>query len=214
MTECFDVDVLLDKNKQDLYLTKRTYVPEIEYTNYSPFLQEYALLDNVTLHAGVRHEIARLKVDDYRTQSADANGVHDGVAVKGGTPKFNQALYNVGIVYSPLESLSLFANYSEEFGMPDVGRALRDIDTESVDLSRVNNVKSVVTKNIETGFQVQHGAVDFEAAISVPARNWGIPLRLTAMTISFPSARKPACNGLRSEAVIRLTSSIKSIRAA
>lgn len=76
-------DVLLGKNKQDLYLTKRTYVPEIEYTNYSPFLQtEYALLDNVTLHAGVLHEIARLKVDDYRTQSADANGVYDGVAVR------------------------------------------------------------------------------------------------------------------------------------
>ncbi|QZN97246.1 TonB-dependent receptor [Symbiopectobacterium purcellii] len=158
-------DVLLDKNKQDLYLTKRTYVPEIEYTNYSPFLQtEYALLDNVTLHAGVRHEIARLKVDDYRTQSADANGVYDGVAGKGGTPKFNQTLYNAGIVYSPWEPLSLFANYSEGFGMPDVGRALRDIDTEGVDLSRVNNVKPVVTKNIETGFRVQQGAVDFEAS--------------------------------------------------
>lgn len=101
-------DVLLDKNKQDLYLTKRTYVPEIEYTNYSSFLQtEYALLDNVTLHAGVRHEIAKLKVDDYRTQSADANDAYDGVAVKGGTPKFNQTLYNVGIVYSPWEPLSL-----------------------------------------------------------------------------------------------------------
>ncbi|MGX8943010.1 TonB-dependent receptor [Symbiopectobacterium sp. Eva_TO] len=80
-------DVLLDKNKQDLYLTKRTYVPEIEYTNYS-----------------------------------------------------------------------------EGFGMPDVGRALRDIDTEGVDLSRANNVKPVVTKNIEAGLRVQQGAVDFEAS--------------------------------------------------
>lgn len=158
-------DALLDKSKQDLYLTKRTYVPEIKYTNYSPFLQtEYALLDNVTLHAGARHEIATLKVDDYRTQSADASGNYDGVNVKGGKPKFNETLYNVGIVYTPWEPLSLFANYSEGFGMPDIGRALRDIDTAGVDLSKANNLKPIVTKNIETGFRVRQGALDFEAS--------------------------------------------------
>ncbi len=52
-------DTLYDKGKQDLYLTKRTYVPEMEYTSYSPFIQgEYQLLDNLVLHGGVRHEAA------------------------------------------------------------------------------------------------------------------------------------------------------------
>ncbi|KFX25206.1 TonB-dependent receptor [Pectobacterium atrosepticum] len=153
-------DTLYDKGKQDLYLTKRTYVPEMEYTNYSPFIQaEYQLLDRVTLHAGVRHEIAKLQVGDYQTLAS--NG---GYTVEGGSPKFNETLYNAGIVYAATDSLSLFANYSEGFGMPDVGRALRSINRPGVSLKNFDGFKPIVTDNVETGFRFKRDKFDFEAS--------------------------------------------------
>ncbi|MCU1792443.1 TonB-dependent receptor [Pectobacterium polaris] len=153
-------DTLYDKGKQDLYLTKRTYVPEMEYTNYSPFIQgEYQLLDNVTLHAGVRHEIAKLQVNDYQTLASN-----NSVTVEGGSPKFNETLYNAGIVYAATDSLSLFANYSEGFGMPDVGRALRSIKRSGVSLKNFDGFKPVVTDNVETGFRFKRDKFDFEAS--------------------------------------------------
>ncbi|MHC3490596.1 TonB-dependent receptor [Pectobacterium brasiliense] len=153
-------DTLFDKGKQDLYLTKRTYVPEMEYTNYSPFIQgEYQLLDNVTLHAGVRHEIAKLQVNDYQTLAYYKN-----VTVQGGSPKFNETLYNAGIVYAATDSLSLFANYSEGFGMPDVGRALRSINRTGVNLKNFDGFKPIVTDNVETGFRFKKDRFDLEAS--------------------------------------------------
>ncbi|QHP80968.1 TonB-dependent receptor [Pectobacterium odoriferum] len=153
-------DTLYDKGKQDLYLTKRTYVPEMEYTNYSPFIQgEYQLLDNVTLHAGVRHEIAKLQVNDYQTLAYYKN-----VTVQGGSPKFNETLYNAGIVYAATDSLSLFANYSEGFGMPDVGRALRSINRTGVNLKNFDGFKPIVTDNVETGFRFKKDRFDLEAS--------------------------------------------------
>ncbi|PVY71117.1 TonB-dependent receptor [Pectobacterium versatile] len=159
-------DTLYDKGKQDLYLTKRTYVPEMEYTNYSPFIQaEYQLLDNVTLHAGVRHEIAKLQVNDYRTlASSTASQADNSVSVAGGSPKFNETLYNAGIVYAATDSLSLFANYSEGFGMPDVGRALRAIDQPGISLKNFDGFKPIVTDNVETGFRFKRDKFDFEAS--------------------------------------------------
>lgn len=153
-------DTLYDKGKQDLYLTKRTYVPEMEYTNYSPFIQgEYQLLDNLVLHGGVRHETAKLKVDSFQAVAAN-----NGVFVEGGSLTFNETLYNVGAVYSVTNSLDVFASYSEGFGMPEVGRVLRDVKASNVKLSNFNNLKPIVTDNVETGFRFKKDRFDFEAS--------------------------------------------------
>ncbi len=152
-------DTLYDKGKQDLYLTKRTYVPEMEYTSYSPFIQgEYQLLDNLVLHGGVRHEAAKLKVDSFQAVAANNR-----VAVEGGSLKFNETLYNAGAVYSITDSVDLFASYSEGFGMPEVGRVLRAIDNPGVSLSDFTDLQPIVTNNVETGFRVKKDRFDFEA---------------------------------------------------
>ncbi|MBI0549260.1 TonB-dependent receptor [Pectobacterium parmentieri] len=153
-------DTLYDKGKQDLYLTKRTYVPKMEYTNYSPFIQsEYQLLDDLVLHAGVRHESAKLEVDSFQALAAN-----NGVFVEGGSLTFNETLYNVGAVYSVTNSLDVFASYSEGFGMPEVGRVLRDVKTPNIRLSNFNNLKPIVTDNVETGFRFKKDRFDFEAS--------------------------------------------------
>jgi iron complex outermembrane receptor protein len=153
-------DTLLDNSKQDLWSTGRTYVPEINYTDLSPFLQlEYAPIESVKVSGGVRYEYARLHIDSYQTVWAN-----DRVKVEGGTPSFDQTLYNAGVVWTPVEPLSLFASYSEGFTVPDVGRVLRGIDTPGIKLDDYSGLQPIVTKNSEVGFRVQQAPFDFEAS--------------------------------------------------
>lgn len=153
-------DTLLDKGKQDLYGTGRTFVPESEFKNLSLFAQgEFQVLDNVALHGGVRKENADLKVDSYRTLAA-----YKKVLVEGGTLKFDETLFNAGIVYTPVEDASLYASYSEGFGMPDIGRALRSINKPGQNISNMQNLEPILTEGVEAGLRIRTGPGDFEAS--------------------------------------------------
>ncbi|WP_040462508.1 TonB-dependent receptor [Winslowiella toletana] len=153
-------DTLFDSSKQDLWGTHRTYVPEVKYTDLSPFMQlEVAPLASVKLFGGVRYEYARLDIDSYQT-IASANSV----TVGGGKPSFDKTLYNVGAVWTPVEQLSLFANYSQGFTMPDVGRVLRGINTPGMSVDSFLNLQPIVTNNTEVGFRFQQQPFDLEVS--------------------------------------------------
>lgn len=140
-------DVLSDTTEQKLVLTDRPWVPETTYFNYAPFLQaDFEVLEGLQFHSGVRYEVAELDVPTYQTVASQ-----NSVTVDGGTPTFKEALFNFGITYNPVESVSLFGNYSEGFGIPDVGRVLRGIDQPGQDVDTFLNLKPIITENIELG---------------------------------------------------------------
>jgi len=144
-------DTLFDETEQYLYSTDRTYVPPVEYTDLSPFVQaELKPIDSLTLSAGVRYEYAKLDIDSYQTVAA-----RNSVDVEGGSPSFDETLYNVGAVWSPIRDWSLFANYSEGFSIPDVGRALRGIEEPGQSVDDFENLSPIVTDNIETGVRFE-----------------------------------------------------------
>jgi len=153
-------DTLFDQGKQDLWLTQRTYAPEMKYTDLSPFFQlDIQPIDSLKLTAGVRYEYAKLDIDSFRTVAAN-----NGVDVEGGKLDFDKTLYNVGAVWTtPYQPLSLFANYSQGFGIPDVGRTLRGIRTAGQSVSQVP-LEPIVTDNIEAGFRVQQDPFDLEVS--------------------------------------------------
>ncbi len=155
------LDILHDTTEQTLEKTNRTWVPETTFKNYAPFLQgQYKPIDSIVLNAGIRHEKAKLDVDDFHTlYSTNGSG---GVDVEGGNPEFSKTLYNAGIVVSPLQWLSIFGNYSEGFGMPDVGRVLRGIGTENQSVSDFLNLQPIITTNREIGMRVNWESIDFE----------------------------------------------------
>lgn len=151
-------DTLFDKSKQDLWGTGRTYVPQVNYTDLSPFIQmEVKPVDSLKLTGGVRYEYAKLDIDSYQTLYR--NG---GYRVEGGKPDFDDTLYNFGAVWTPIEPLSFFASYSEGFSVPDVGRVLRTINQPDMSVDRFLSLKPVVTKNKEIGFRVQKAPFNFE----------------------------------------------------
>ncbi|GHB15252.1 TonB-dependent receptor [Modicisalibacter luteus] len=145
------IDVLQDETRQMLVHTDRTYVPETQFRNYAAFLQgDYDLTDSLSLHAGVRHEYAELDVDDFSTIDR-SNVTQDNVSVDGGTPDFDETLFNAGLVYQLTDWAQLYANYSEGFGMPDVGRVLRGISTPGQDVDTLLQLQPIVTDNREIG---------------------------------------------------------------
>ncbi|WP_417526564.1 TonB-dependent receptor domain-containing protein [Marinomonas shanghaiensis] len=152
------LDLLQDTTSQTLVLTNRTYVPEAEYTNYAPFIQfEYKPIERLILQAGARYEHAKLDVDTYQTVAAK-----NGVTVNGGSPSFHETVYNAGAVFKITPTVSVFANYSQGFGMPDVGRVLRDVKTTNQNIETLIDLSPIVTDNYEVGFRVNRHPYDFE----------------------------------------------------
>lgn len=153
-------DTLVDEGKQDMYGTKRTFVPESKYRNLSLFTQgEFKLLDNLTLHAGARRENADFEVGSYRTLAA-YNNTH----VEGGKIKFNETLLNAGLVLEPIKDVTLYANYSEGFGLPDIGRTLRSINTPGQSIGSLRAMEPILTDGVEAGTRVRKGDWEFDAS--------------------------------------------------
>ncbi len=151
-------DTLFDNSKQDLWGTGRTYVPEINYTDLSPFVQlEVKPVDTLKLTGGVRYEYAKLNIDSYKTLYR--NG---GYNVEGGKPSFDKTLYNIGTIWTPIEPLSVFASYSEGFSVPGVGRVLRTIKQPDMRVDNFLSLQPIITKNSELGFRIQKQPLDFE----------------------------------------------------
>lgn len=152
------LDVLQDTTSQKLILTDRTYVPETTYQNYAPFAQfELQANERLVLQAGVRYEKAKLDVDTYQTVAA-----RNGVTVNGGQPEFEDAVYNAGAVFKLTPSVSVFANYSQGFGMPDVGRVLRGVSVADQDVDTLIDLSPIITDNYEAGVRYNKQNLDFE----------------------------------------------------
>lgn len=152
------IDILEDTTEQRLMLTDRSYVPETQFKNYAPFIQaQFKPMESVVFNTGLRYEKAKLNVDTYQTVAS-----RNGVTVEGGNPEFSETLFNIGTVVSPTSWLSVFANYSEGFGMPDVGRVLRGINTPGLNVDNFLDLQPIVTENSEIGLRIDWQQVDFE----------------------------------------------------
>ncbi len=155
------VDVLNDKTYQELILTGRNWVPETEFTSYAPFLQLNQALfgERVYISGGVRHEIAKLKVDDFETLYA-----YGPQQVAGGEPEFEKTLYNIGATAEIVDGLTAYTSYAQGFTMADVGRILRAVSTPGQDVDTFLNIEPVVSDNTEIGLEWRKGPVSASAA--------------------------------------------------
>ena len=156
------VDGLRDRTYQELILTGRNWVPETAYESLSPFLQvnQSLLADRLSLSAGVRHESAKLKVDDFQTLFA-----YGPQTVAGGEPGFEETLFNVGAAFEMGPGLLAYASFAQGFTMPDVGRVLRGINIPNQDVDTFLNVEPVVSDNTEVGIEYRGARLELSAAV-------------------------------------------------
>lgn len=157
----YGMDFLNDKTYQALILTGRNWVPESDYENLALFAQlEYSGIERLVLTAGLRHERAELQVDDFTTLYS-YNG---GQFVRGGQPEFSKTLPNIGATWRLTDAWRVFANYSEGFSMPDVGRVLRGINLPGQDVETFLNLEPIITENTELG--LEYNTERFSAQLS------------------------------------------------
>lgn len=182
------IDLLQDTTQQVLVQTGRTYVPESVLHNAAAFVQgNIRVMDELSLHTGARYEYARIDVDDYSTIDR-SNVTQDLVQVDGGSPDFKEPLYNLGVVYQATDRIQLFANYSEGFGIPDVGRALRGISTPGQDVDTLVELQPIVTDNREIGTRLSGDRYELELSYYESDSDFGE--RLTQVGTTFVGKRE------------------------
>ncbi|MEO1657263.1 MAG: TonB-dependent receptor [Pseudomonadota bacterium] len=155
------LDWIRDKTFQELVQTGRLWVPETVFESFAPFVQfDQQLLDErILLSAGLRHEIASLEVDDFTTIFSSGS-----TFVSGGSPDFEETLFNAGGSFEVIEGLRLYASYAEGFTMPDVGRVLRAVNTPGQDVDTLLNLEPIIADNTEIGASFERGGLTANVA--------------------------------------------------
>jgi iron complex outermembrane receptor protein len=161
LTAIVGFDALFDKTEQRLIATDRIWVPPTDFRSLAPFAQaNLKLFDGlVRLAGGARWENVEIKIDDYTT-IASTTTPRGGVLVNGGSPKFDDVLFNGGVIIEPAQGIRLYASYAEGFTVPDVGRITRAIGTPGVDLDNFLDISPIISNNREIGAEVKRGPID------------------------------------------------------
>jgi iron complex outermembrane receptor protein len=147
----FGIDFLNDTTAQSLLFSGRDWVPETEFKNHAPFAQlDWDVTDWLQLTGGARWESAKLDVGDYETLAGNRPDFQR-VFVVGGSPDFDDTLFNFGGVVRPMEPLSFYGTYSEGFSMPDVGRVLRGVTQFGTEVESFLDLSPLITENLEFG---------------------------------------------------------------
>lgn len=154
-------DALFDRTEQVLVQTDRAWVPQTDFRSLAPFLQgNLALADGlVRLAGGLRFENVQLKVDDFTTLAS-----YGPVSVAGGSPSFEDVLWNGGIIVEPIDGLRAYGSYAEGFTIADVGRILRGISQPNIDVDDYLSLEPVVSNNRELGLEWDRGALKASAS--------------------------------------------------
>ncbi len=188
----YGADFLNDETYQMLVLSGRDWVPKTNYENLALFAQfEYTGVDKLTLTAGARREDSSLDVDDFTTLYS-YNG---GQFVRGGSPEFSDTLANIGATYQITDQWRLFANFSEGFSMPDVGRVLRGINVPNQDVESFLNLEPIVTDNAEFGFEFDNDVVSAQLSYYASESDFGQRLQANADGIFAVKREKTEIEG-------------------
>lgn len=161
-------DALFDRTEQYLAQTGRTWVPETDFRSLAPFAQANLALFGgaLRLAGGLRYEDVKLDVGDYQTLASygaddpDDLSTYEPVAVGGGSPSFNDVLWNGGVIVEPIAGLRAYGSYAEGYTIADVGRILRGIEEEGVDIDNYLALEPVISNNREIGLEWKRGAID------------------------------------------------------
>ena len=123
----------------------RGFTPLYNVNNLGFFAQlQTKLSDKLTLNGGVRNENIGFSVDDYTTIF--------GSNIKGGSRNVSATVFNVGTAYNATDAISVFADFSQGFSIPDLGRVLRNPPDSFVDAgTSVNLTEPQKVNSYEVG---------------------------------------------------------------
>ncbi|MEM6325636.1 MAG: TonB-dependent receptor [Bacteroidota bacterium] len=150
------LDLLRGETFQRLAQTDRNWVPVTRFNNAAPFVQlDVPVADILSVSGGVRWEFAALDVPDYVSIAGNRrDSDFQPTPVTGGSPSFDEPLFNVGLSVTPIENVRLYGSVAQAFTMPDVGRVLRGVNVPGVTIDNLLAISPVLTDNYEAGASV------------------------------------------------------------
>jgi len=195
------VDFLNDTTKQDLLLTNRTWVPPLDYTEWSPFAQLDFDKGPLTISGGMRYVTANLSVPDFTTLYEENSEF-----VTGGTLSYTHAVYNLGGVYRLGGGWSVSLSDSEGWQIPDVGVILRAINAPNQSIYDRGDLQAIVVTNHEAGVTWRGDHATFGATVYDSYSAAGTSLLFVPASDSTILSRIPQdCKGLEVTAEFALT---------
>ena len=142
----YGYDYLFNKTAQPL-VDGRYWVPWLTSNNHAPFLQtKTTLWQWLNVKFGARYDFINVRVPNYDVLR---NKVTDPVVhVAGGSLRYNNVSFNVGVSYNKVAAFQPFVAYSQGFSIFDLGRTLRAAKADV--LSKISTAP-VKTNNYEIG---------------------------------------------------------------
>ncbi|MEM1110481.1 MAG: TonB-dependent receptor [Pseudomonadota bacterium] len=178
------IDYLIDETSQPL-TDGRDLVPVLEQTSIAPFVQvQIAMADWLDLVGGFRYEDAEIKADTFTTIPISI-AQPGGTTVQGGSLKYEEPLFNLGVVFHPfdsgsLSSLDLYAGFSQGFAVNDFGRALRATTETSIEAF---DFEAQTTDSYEVGVRYQNDVLDVALAAYFSESNLGSSFNLQTLEL-------------------------------
>lgn len=205
------VDVLRDTTSQALILTDRLWVPETTYQNYAPFVQASLPLlnDRLVLGAGLRYEIAELQVEDYNAIAGNRSGSDFlETPVIGGSPTFDDVLFNASIIGKITDALQVYATYAQAYTIPDVGRVLRAVSVVDTRVDDLLTLSPIIADNYEIGASLTKDWLTAQVAYYISASDEGSRLVADEDGIFSVSREKTRIEGFEAKIEAQATSSL------
>ncbi|MRI33041.1 hypothetical protein EOPP23_08600 [Endozoicomonas sp. OPT23] len=135
------------------------YGPDVSTDTLGGFFQSsYMLNEAFTLNFGLRHERIEQDIADYNSVSETwflpvvsqmAGTSLSSTPVAGVKKKYNETLFNTGVVFSLNDQNQLFANYTEGFEAPDAARILRNVASNESQLKLLANANPTLFENLK-----------------------------------------------------------------
>lgn len=182
------LDLVEDTAEQRLALTNRLWVPPMKYTSIAPYAQLSWDIGPVTLDAGIRREDGQLEIDSYTTVA-----YRDHTPVQGGKMDYKANMPNFGAIWRITDEWSVFASYSEGFGIANVGIPLRNIQANSPckAVSCIADLQPLITENKEIGFNWRGAKGQLGASVYRSTSDFGSSLTIDPATEDFILTRAP-----------------------
>ena len=142
----YGYDYLFDKTAQPL-VDGRHWMPWLTSNNHAPFLQtKTTLWQWFNIKLGGRYDFINVSVPDYDVlrNKLSAPQVH----VKGGSLRYNNLSFNIGLSYNRYPVFQPFIAFSQGFSIFDLGRTLR---AAKADVLEKISTEPVKTDNYEIG---------------------------------------------------------------
>lgn len=128
----------------------KVYMPPITHDSIASFVQLRSRLNDAwSVDTGLRYEQIDMAYDEFITLPQTLEP--DPIVTSGGSISYDALLFNVGVVFTPVDGQELYASFTQGFEQPDAGLRVRNAEPD-FDISQ-SQLDAIQSDNYEIGWR-------------------------------------------------------------